>query len=89
MNIIHKIKIDALKEVLESSDVVFLALPHKVSMQYAAEFLEAGKKVIDLSADYRLPADVYEKWYGTKHIDQKNLKKYISFFFQMFQLQKS
>ena len=64
-----------IKEVLESSDVVFLALPHKVSMQYAAEFLKRGKKVIDLSADYRLPADIYEKWYGTKHIDQKNLKK--------------
>ncbi|MEA3305706.1 MAG: N-acetyl-gamma-glutamyl-phosphate reductase [Candidatus Omnitrophota bacterium] len=64
-----------IKEVIKSSDVVFLALPHRVSMQYAPEFLKAGKKVIDLSADYRLPAAVYEKWYGAKHVDPKNLKK--------------
>ena len=62
-------------EVMESSDVVFLALPHTVSMQYAPEFLKANKKVIDLSADYRLPADIYEKWYGKRHIDKENLKK--------------
>lgn len=63
------------KEVIDSSDVVFLALPHTVSMKYAPEFLKAGKKVIDLSADYRLPADVYEKWYVKEHIDRSNLKK--------------
>ena len=63
------------KEVIQSSDVVFLALPHTVSMQFAPEFLKAGKKVIDLSADYRLPADIYVKWYGKGHIDKGNLKK--------------
>ncbi|MFA5324232.1 MAG: N-acetyl-gamma-glutamyl-phosphate reductase, partial [Smithella sp.] len=35
-------------------DVAFLALPHGVSMEIAPEFIRAGKKVIDLSADYRL-----------------------------------
>lgn len=63
------------KEVIGSSDVVFLALPHTVSMKFVPEFLKAGKKVIDLSADYRLPADIYEKWYGKSHIDKGNLKK--------------
>lgn len=63
------------KEVTESSDVIFLALPHTVSMQFAPVFLKAGKKVIDLSADYRLPANVYKKWYGKNHIDKENLKK--------------
>jgi len=63
------------KEVTESSDVIFLALPHTVSMQFAPLFLKAGKKIIDLSADYRLPASVYKKWYGRNHIDKKNLKK--------------
>jgi len=62
-------------EVIKSSDIVFLALPHTVSMQFAPEFLKRGKKVIDLSADYRLPADVYEKWYGKSHTDKENLKK--------------
>lgn len=62
-------------EVMNSSDVVFLALPHTVSMQYAPDFLKGDKKVIDLSADYRLPADIYKKWYGKSHVDKENLKK--------------
>jgi N-acetyl-gamma-glutamyl-phosphate reductase len=45
-------------------DVMFLALPHKVSMAYAAPLIEQGIKVIDLSADFRFsdPA-AYEKAY--------------------------
>jgi N-acetyl-gamma-glutamyl-phosphate reductase len=62
-------------EAIKSSDVVFLALPHTVSMKFAPEFLKAGKKVIDLSADYRLPPDLYEKWYGKSHSDKGNLNK--------------
>jgi N-acetyl-gamma-glutamyl-phosphate reductase len=47
-------------------DVVFLALPHSVSMKAAPVFREAGKKVIDLSADYRIrDVSTYEKWYGS------------------------
>ncbi|HPC85013.1 MAG TPA: N-acetyl-gamma-glutamyl-phosphate reductase [Smithellaceae bacterium] len=55
------------REIAELCDVVFLALPHGVSMEIAPVFIEAGKKVIDLSADYRLrdPA-TYERWYA-KH----------------------
>ncbi|MEE8360354.1 MAG: N-acetyl-gamma-glutamyl-phosphate reductase, partial [Candidatus Omnitrophota bacterium] len=33
------------------------------------------KKVIDLSADYRLPAGMYEKWYDAQHTDLDNLKE--------------
>lgn len=62
-------------ETVSSSDVVFLALPHKVSMEFAPKFLNAGKKVIDLSADYRLPPAVYEKWYGKGHTDTNNIQK--------------
>ena len=44
-------------------DIVFLALPHGVSMKIAPEFIKAGKKVIDLSADYRLrDIKTYETW---------------------------
>ena len=64
-----------IEEVISSCDCVFLALPHRVSMQFAPKFLKAGKKVIDLSADYRLPQTVYEKWYGTQHKDKANLEK--------------
>jgi N-acetyl-gamma-glutamyl-phosphate reductase len=52
-------------EMAHGSDVIFLALPHGVSMQVAGGFLNAGKKVIDLSADFRLrDVGTYEHWYG-------------------------
>ncbi len=54
-------------------DLVFLGLPHKVSMEIAPAFLKAGKLVVDLSADYRLDPKVYEKWYGVVHKDTLNL----------------
>jgi N-acetyl-gamma-glutamyl-phosphate reductase len=41
-------------EAAAKTDAIFLSLPHTVSMQVAPEFLKAGKKVIDVSADYRL-----------------------------------
>lgn len=51
-------------DVADLSEVVFLALPHGVAMEAVPVFLEAGKKVIDLSADFRLrDVALYEKWY--------------------------
>jgi N-acetyl-gamma-glutamyl-phosphate reductase len=62
------------KEIADLSDVVFLALPHGVSMDIAPVFIQAGKKVIDLSADYRLrDLATYEKWYA-KHSSAGILK---------------
>ncbi len=50
---------------LSAVDVVFLALPHKASAQYARLAVDAGVKVVDLSADLRLEdPTVYELWYG-------------------------
>jgi N-acetyl-gamma-glutamyl-phosphate reductase len=55
-------------QILPECDLAFLALPHRVSMGVAPKFLQSGKRVIDLSADYRLTdASVYEKWYGLNH----------------------
>lgn len=57
-------------------DVVFLALPHTESMNCAGKFLKASKRVIDLSADYRLrKASEYKTWYGVEHKDPKLLSK--------------
>jgi N-acetyl-gamma-glutamyl-phosphate reductase len=55
-------------------DVAFLALPHTVAMAYAPRLLDAGAKVVDLSADYRLkdPAE-YKQRYGAEHQDGANL----------------
>jgi N-acetyl-gamma-glutamyl-phosphate reductase len=47
------------------ADLVFLALPHGVSMEVVPQFLKAGRRVIDLSADFRIrDAASYEAWYG-------------------------
>jgi len=64
------------EDVADKSDVVFLALPHKVSMEFAPAILKKGKKVIDLSADFRLKdVKTYEKWYEIKHECPGLLKK--------------
>jgi N-acetyl-gamma-glutamyl-phosphate reductase len=64
------------QQCIQHSDLIFLAVPHKISMELAPQLLKAGKKVIDLSGDYRLKnADDYEKWYGTRHIDTANMAK--------------
>jgi len=54
-------------------DLVFLGLPHKVSMELVPIFMKAGKLIIDLSADYRLAPEVYKIWYGVEHKDKANL----------------
>ncbi len=56
--------------VVESSDVIFLALPHTKSIAFAAKLKGENKLVIDLSADFRLKnIETYEKWYNVKHAD--------------------
>ena len=51
-------------EIIAQADLVFCAVPHKTAMDVVPAFLEAGKKVVDLSADFRLKdVAVYEKWY--------------------------
>tara|TARA_Y100001934_G_scaffold2464_1_gene3813 strand:+ start:2334 stop:3395 length:1062 start_codon:yes stop_codon:yes gene_type:complete len=50
------------------ADIIFLALPHGVAAEYASGLMEKGKRVIDLSADFRLNhADVYREFYGKEH----------------------
>jgi len=54
--------------IAKKADFIFLALPHVTAQEAAFRFHELGKKVVDLSADYRLadPA-LYEKWYEHCH----------------------
>jgi N-acetyl-gamma-glutamyl-phosphate reductase len=61
-------------QVAERCDVAFSCLPHGASAHIVMQLLDAGCRVIDLSADYRLstPA-LYEKWYGEKHPDAGRL----------------
>ncbi len=62
-------------KIKKDCDLVFLTLPHTVSMKFVPKLLSLGKKVIDLSADYRIiNPSVYEKFYKTGHEDKANLK---------------
>ena len=60
-------------KVAAGADLAMLCVPHKVAMSYVPELREAGVRVIDWSADYRLnDPGVYEKWY-CPHTDQARL----------------
>ncbi|WP_194976057.1 N-acetyl-gamma-glutamyl-phosphate reductase [Aquiflexum lacus] len=49
-------------------DVIFLALPHKISMEYVAKWKNHSAKIIDLSGDFRLSTpEVYKDWYQKEH----------------------
>lgn len=63
-------------EIRKKADVVFLCLPHTEAMSAAQKFRDAGKIVIDLSADFRLRQEkVYEAWYGVVHTNTDLLKE--------------
>lgn len=54
--------------VLDQCDVVFFATPNGTAMQMAPALLDAGVKVIDLAADFRLKdAAEWSQWYGMDH----------------------
>jgi N-acetyl-gamma-glutamyl-phosphate/LysW-gamma-L-alpha-aminoadipyl-6-phosphate reductase len=63
-------------ELQKNCDVVFTATPHGGAVNLVPKLLEAGLKVIDMSADFRLknPAD-YDKWYGWKHTNPQLLSE--------------
>lgn len=63
---------------LESCDVLFLALPHGVSMQKLPEVRDLAPVIIDLSSDFRLsqPED-YPTWYSHEHNDLDALGKFV------------
>jgi N-acetyl-gamma-glutamyl-phosphate reductase len=64
------------EKILPKADLFFMALPHAASQEAVDFFLRQKKKVIDLSADYRLrDAALYEEWYKVPHRFPETLKK--------------
>ncbi len=54
--------------VVEACDVIFAALPHGLSQDTAKACADAGKKFIDLGADFRLDdPEAYESWYQSEY----------------------
>lgn len=63
---------------LKSSDaeLLFLALPHGISMNYVKELMGKDSKIVDLSGDYRLSSpEVYNQWYDKEHIHPEGFDK--------------
>lgn len=53
---------------LTGCDVVFFATPNGIAMQQVPTLLEAGVRVVDLAADFRIrDVATWEKWYGMRH----------------------
>jgi N-acetyl-gamma-glutamyl-phosphate reductase len=52
---------------LAGLDLVFCALPHGVSQELLPALLDHVGHAVDLGADFRLPPDVYSRWYGEAH----------------------
>ena len=52
---------------LAGVDLVFFALPHGESQRLVPEIAGSVEHVVDLAADFRLPAADYEQWYGHAH----------------------
>lgn len=64
-----------IETLCDQADLFFTAVPHKTAMEIVPDLLAAGKKVIDLSADFRLKeVAVYEQWYQ-KHIAPQYLSQ--------------
>ena len=65
----------SVSQFINKADLFFTAVPHKTAMDLVPTLIQAGKKVIDLSADFRLRnVTVYEDWYqphsSAQYLDQ-------------------
>lgn len=73
------IELKSVEEIGEfNPDLVFLALPHGVSMDFIKKFKNEDFVIIDLSGDFRFAdRDIYEKWYQQKHVAPELLESRI------------
>ena len=56
------------EKIAGQAEIAFLALPHGVAVEFAGPLLQAGARVIDLSADFRIKnAATYREFYGNEH----------------------
>ncbi|RQD77692.1 MAG: N-acetyl-gamma-glutamyl-phosphate reductase [Candidatus Syntrophonatronum acetioxidans] len=75
---IYHLKLEELNldRMAQEVDIIFCALPHGLALETIPQLLERGKKVIDLSADFRLKdPQAYAEWYNYRHPRQDLLEK--------------
>jgi len=61
--------------ICDSADVLFTALPHKIPMDIVPRLISRGKKVIDLSADFRFKNSTTYETHYQQHTAKELLKK--------------
>lgn len=62
---------------VDGVDLVFLGLPHGASQQIVPELVDRVRVVVDLGADFRLPAEAYPTWYGAPHTRPELLDRFV------------
>ncbi|MEM7027655.1 MAG: N-acetyl-gamma-glutamyl-phosphate reductase [Pseudomonadota bacterium] len=55
-------------DALLACEIIFFATPHTIAMSLVPRLLDGGRRIIDLSADFRLKdPDIWKEWYGVEH----------------------
>jgi len=67
-----------LETIIDSSDLIFTAVPHGTAVDIMSRLVESDIKIVDMSADFRLrnPAN-YPIWYNYSHPHPGLLKKFL------------
>ena len=61
---------------LRTCEIVFFATPHGTAMNLVSGLLDAGCRIVDLSADFRIKdPNIWNNWYGTTHTCPELLKQ--------------
>jgi len=73
---IFDLKLTSIKDIDQHDlDLVFLALPHGVSMDFVKAHANANYPIVDLSGDFRLESpEIYEAWYKKDHVYKEGFK---------------
>ena len=62
---------------LDGLDLAFLALPHGQSQRHAGALVDRVAHLVDIGADFRLPAAAYEQWYGEAHAAPELIDRFV------------
>lgn len=65
-------------EEIKKCDLLFVALPNGISMEYMREFKKLAPKIIDLGADFRLKnKEIFASWYSKRHLLPDLLEEFV------------
>ncbi len=68
---VPSLSLEQFEKSLSEFEVVFLATPPEISMEYVPKLIDAGLQVIDLSGAFRLEDTDFERLYGLSHLSRR------------------